>query len=395
MNFTKLDRYLETLEGTYGVKGLDLKVMQDHKEIYRRQIGVADYAGKKPVSADDLYDLYSCTKVITMTASMIAVEQGLFSIDDEAGKYIPSFENMAVSEECWPMQFGRFKMPALADKQHPAPTKVTLRQLMSMTSGLSYDLNSEAIKEAIAADPHAGTVTLANAIGRMPLLFDPGTHYSYSLGHDIMAAIIEVTSGMRYADFLQKYIFEPLGLKNMMMHVPAELKGRLSAQYSNNMRTGEVTEADTGNQYRLTDRYDSGGAGLAASVDDYSAVIDALACGGVAKNGYRLLTQESIDQMRTPQLNPDALENFAPSGGPMKMHAGYSYGLGVRTLIDPKESKSPVGEFGWDGAAGAYALIDPSNRLSIFYAQEVLGMIKAYTEVHPTIRDLVYEGLAE
>ena len=391
MNFEKLDQYFHALGKNYGIHGADLKVMKDHQVIYRSSFGWKDYEQTIPVSANDLYNVYSCTKVITMTAAMQCVEKGLFSLDDEAGKYIPTFDSMTVSEECWPFRFPNFKMPSRADKQHPAPTKVTIRQLMSMTSGLTYDLRSEGIREVLEKHPQAETLAVATAIGTMPLLFDPGTHWSYSLGHDIVAAIIEVVTGMKFRDYLKENIFDPLGLKDMYMQVPEEGKDRLAAQYACDWTTGEIKVADMGNQYRLGSEYDSGGAGLCCTVDDYSLVIDALASEGIAYNGYRLLTMDSINAMRKQELIPAAQEDYTRGG----VHRGYGYGLGVRTLIDPSTSKGPVGEFGWDGAAGAYNMIDPDNHVSVYYAQQVLGMAKSYAEIHPSIRDLVYEGLAE
>lgn len=385
MNFQKVDQYLDSLGEKYGLKGLDCKVMQDHKVIYRKSWGHSDYPCNAPVSDNDLYDVYSCTKVITMTAAMQCVEAGLFELDDTVEKYIPAFGSMTVSEVSQP-----FRWPTKADKQHPCPSKITIRQLMTMTSGLSYDLDSESIHQLLARNPEAGTVEIVSAIAQMPLLFDPGTHYSYSLGHDVIAAVIEVVTGMPYREYLRKNIFEPLGLRNMMMHVPEGERHRLSAQYGGVMGSDEIRQMDVGNRYRLTHHYDSGGAGLACTVDDYILVLDALANGGVAFNGNRLLCEKSIEEMRRPQLNAAAFADFTRSG-----KVGYSYGLGVRTLIDPASSHGPVGEFGWDGAAGAYALIDPENKLSIFYAQEVLGMFKAYSEIHPTLRDLIYDSLKE
>lgn len=388
MNFDKVRAYLDSLGDKYGLSGLDCQVMQDHKVLLRHMWGHSDYARTKPVTDRDLYDVYSCTKVITMTAAMQLVEKGLLGLDDPVEKYLPAFRDMKVSDDFVLFQFP-LKWPTLQDHVHDAPTKVTIRQLMTMTSGLSYDLDSQAVKEAIAASGgQAGTVELVSAMARMPLLFDPGTRYSYSLGHDAIAAVIEVITGQRYQDYLKENIFAPLGLKDMYMHLPESEKPRLSAQYGGVFGSDEIRQMDVGNRYRLTANYDSGGAGLAVSVKDYSLVLDALACGGVGYNGCRLLTPASIDAMRTPQLGEAAQADFARSG-----KVGYGYGLGVRTLIDQTQSKSPVGEFGWDGAAGAYAVIDPINHLSIFYAQEVLGMIKSYREIHPTLRDLVYEAL--
>ena len=390
MNFERVAAYIDTLGEKYGLSGVDCRVMKDHEVVFRRMWGWSDYDRTRPVTANDLYDVYSCTKVITMTACMQLVEAGLIHLDDPVEKFIPQFASMTVSDDFVPFQWP-LKWPTLEDCQHPAPGKVTLRELMTMTSGLSYDLDSCAIRETIArTGGKAGTVELAEAIAQMPLLFDPGTRYSYSLGHDIMAAVVETATHQRYQDYLREHIFDPLGLKNMFMHVPESEKNRLSAQYGSVIGSGEIRRMDVGNRYRLTPNYDSGGAGLACTVDDYSLLLDALANGGVAFNGYQLLSQESIDEMRKPQLCEQAQADFARSG-----KVGYGYGLGVRTLIDQSKSKSPLGEFGWDGAAGAYALVDSENHLSIFYAQEVLGMMKAYNEIHPTLRDLVYEAIKE
>lgn len=123
---------------------------------------------------------------------------------------------------------------------------------------------------------------------------------------------------------------------------------------------------------------------------EYSAVLDAVSCGGVGAAGVRILRPESIRMWSENRLNEAQLEDFHRPG-----RREYGYGLGVRTLIDASGSKSPVGEFGWDGAAGAYALIDPVNHVSVVYAQQVLGMVKVYFEIHPRIRDLVYEELKE
>ncbi len=388
MYFGKLEAYIDSLGEVYGLHSVDCRVMQNHREIFRRMRGFRDYGHQIPVSRRDLYTVYSCTKVITMTAVMQVYEQGRIGLDDPVDRYLPAFREMYVSDEFVPYQMPP-RWPRLGDRVHPAPSPITLRQLMTMTSGLSYDTESQAIQaELTRTGGMAGTVSLAEAMAEMPLLFDPGTRYSYSLGHDVMAAVVEVVTGQRYRDYLQTHIFAPLGLKDMYLHVPEAESHRLSAQYGVSRTQGDIQPMDVGNRYRLTPNYDSGGAGLTCSVEDYSLVLDALACGGVGHNGCRILKQESIDLMRTPQLSPVPQADFQRSG-----KRGYGYGLGVRTLIDPAASRGPVGEFGWDGAAGAYAAIDPENHISIFYAQEVLGMMKAYDEIHPTIRDLVYEAL--
>jgi CubicO group peptidase (beta-lactamase class C family) len=389
MDFSKLGTYLDTLEAEYGVHGLDCKVMKEHKTIYRYMTGHSDYALNTPVSENDLYEVYSCTKIITMTAVMQLIEQGRIGLYDELEKHLPEFADMQVATdfrlEEWPI-----KWPTLASPLVPAKNKILIHDLMSMTAGLSYDVASEAIQEKkrVTGDK-AGTREMIKAIARMPLIYEPGTRYSYALGHDVLAGVVEVVSGMTFGQYLKKNIFDPLDITDMYFQVPESEKHRITAQYMKDMITG-VIAPHSGLIFRLSDAYESGGAGLICTVDGYSMVLDALANDGVGATGARILKPESIRTMSKNWLTDQQLEDFKKSG-----KVGYGYGLGVRTLIDSACSKSPLGEFGWDGAAGAYALIDPINHISIFYAHEILGMMTAYSEIHPTIRDLVYEAVKD
>ena len=387
MDFSKLTEYLNSLESKYEVHGLDCKIMRGHEVLYRHMAGHSDYARTTPVSDHDLYDLYSCTKVITMAGVMSLVEQGKLGLDDKLSQYLPEFENMYVATDFkigdWPFEWPTLKSP-LARAQNP----ILIHQLMSMTAGLSYDVFSEPIEQLRKeTDNRATTREVVRAIAKMPLIAEPGTRYSYGLGHDVLAAVIEVVSGMSFGAYMHKNIFAPLGLTEMLYQVPEDQKGRLSAQYRKDFETGEITECPD-MIFRLSAGSESGGAGLTCTVDSYSVVLDALANGGVGANGARILQPESIDLLRENRLNGQQMADFSRAG-----KVGYGYGLGVRTLVDGSRSKSPVGEFGWDGAAGAYAVADPKNGVSIFYAHQILGMITAYSEIHPAIRDLAYEAM--
>jgi len=387
MDFSKLTAYLNSLESKYEVHGLDCKIMRGHEVLYRHMAGHSDYARTRPVSENDLYDLYSCTKVITMAGVMSLVEQGKLGLDDKLSQYLPEFETMYVATDFkigdWPFEWPTLSSP-LARAQNP----ILIHQLMSMTAGLSYDVFSEPIEQLRKeTDNRATTREVVRAIAKMPLIAEPGTRYSYGLGHDVLAAVIEVVSGMSFGAYMHKNIFAPLGLTEMFYQVPEEQKSRLSAQYRKDFETGEITECPD-MIFRLSAGSESGGAGLTCTVDSYSVVLDALANGGVGANGARILQPESIDLLRENRLNGQQMADFSRAG-----KVGYGYGLGVRTLVDGNCSKSPVGEFGWDGAAGAYAVADPKNGVSIFYAHQILGMITAYSEIHPAIRDLAYEAM--
>ena len=165
----------------------------------------------------------------------------------------------------------------------------------------------------------------------------------------------------------------------------------MTQQFMAQPRFGTCEPRDTVCDYRLTDPYESGGAGLFGNVTGYLAFADAMACGGVAKNGNRILPEEGIRMMQQSTLCKEALFDFRDS--PRKY--GYGFGLCCRAHMSPALShgESPVGEFGWDGAAASYVLIDPINRLSIFFGTHVRGSSIAYEKCHPMVRDLTYQAL--
>lgn len=388
MSFDKLTHYLESLKDSDDIKGLDVIVKKNHQVIYRHKQGYNDYDCIRPVSETDLYYLYSCTKIVTMTACMQQVEKGKIRLNAPVSDYLPEFAHMKVANE---YTLGDFRnMPNQSSPTHSAKKTILVRNLMAMTAGLSYNTTSEPILELKKKSGNkASTREMMSAIAQMPLLYEPGTRHAYSLGHDVIAAVVEVVAGQKFSEYVVEHIFKPLGVDDVYFHLREEDKRRLADQYSCNFKTGEKSRHE-GNIFELTDEYDSGGAGLITTVDCYSTLLDALACGGVGANGNRILSQESIDAIRTPQLNDVQLDDFTMKG---MFRPGYNYGLGVRVLVDDTKAKSPVGEFGWDGAAGAYALIDPKNGISLFYAQAILGLPGVYSDIHPRIRDLVYECL--
>lgn len=387
MDFSRLTAYLQTLNEKYGVRGLDLKITKGHQEVCRRMVGTSDYGGTRPVSARDLYNVYSASKVITMTAVMQLVEQGKLGLDDELERYLPEFAQMQYATD---FKFGGFPFawPTGRSPLAPAKNKMLIHDLMSMTAGMSYDVASEPIRRVVEqTNGEATTRQIVAAMANMPLLCEPGTRYSYALGHDVLAAVVEVVSGLTFGAYMKKYVFEPLRITDMFYQVPEREKHRLSAQYAKAPGTGEI-RPDHSMIYRITKNYESGGAGLCTTVDEYSKVLEALANGGVGRTGRQILKPESIAEMSRNRLTDVELADFSRTG-----KVGYGYGLGVRTLIDGAKARSPVGEFGWDGAAGAFALVDPVNHIGIFYTHEILGMLEAYSEIHPTIRDLAYEAM--
>lgn len=375
MNKNLLAGYLDSLEQC-GIPGCDCAVIHNHELVFRHTVGYADAEKKKPLTGNNTYWLYSATKLFTCTATMQLVEKGLIGLDSPVSDYLPEYKNMKVKT---------------GNGTVPAKNSITIRHLLSMQSGLNYNLDAPSIiKIKKDSNNEATTRQVIAALANEPLDFEPGTHFQYSLSHDVLGAVIEVVSGKKFGEYLDEHIFKPLGMKNTGFELTPERRANMSDQFTYNMDTMTSMHVPNVNRYILTKNYESGGAGLISTVDDYLLFLDAMCHGGISKDGYRLLTMESINLMRQDQLHEVSRKDFALFGRP-----GYSYGLGVRTLIEREKSgvRSPLGEFGWDGAAGAYALIDVTNRLAIFYIQHVLNCGYVYEVIHPKVRDLTYEML--
>lgn len=388
MNFHLLENYLDSLNEEYGIPALDVIVTKGHETVFRRMVGMADPETGRPVSGQDFYMLFSCTKLVTMTAMMQLIEAGKASLYDPVSRFLPEWEHMTVMDADWQTK-EMFFSPKRSEPSHYAKNRVRIIDCMSMMAGLTYDLNSEAIEALLAEKPEASTREVVAAIAKMPLLYEPGTRYQYSLGHDVIGAVIEVISGERYSDYLQKHIFDPLGITELTCHLTEEQWGRMSAMYAFEPETKEMKRIPTGNRYILTPNYESGGAALAGTAEAYAAVVEALANGGVGRTGNRILKEETVMMFTHSVTTGQALQDFR-----VGRFQEYGYGLGVRVKTDPLIGWSPVGEFGWDGAAGGYAVVDPFNKIGIFYVQHIMNFFEGYSVIHPRVRDLVYKGLA-
>ena len=377
MNFQKLNNLIASLPSR-GFPACDISVAQNGVEVFRASAGYADAAKTRPVSANDLYWVFSISKIATCIAAMRLVEEGKIDLYAPVSDYLPSYKDLTVKHRDGSIQ--------------PAKNAMTVLHLFTMTGGLDYDANKGTLKDFRAANPHMTTREFVDELAKQPLNFEPGTHYSYSLCHDVLAAVVEEVSGMRFADYMQKYIFDPLEMKDTHYHIPEEKCERLSAiyQYRHGLYRAEYLPDYHTPIYRYSDRYDSGGAGLVTSVDDYMKLLTALACGGTSPNGYRVLNPDVVAMLGNGYLPDDVRPDFNPT----RLY-GYSWGLCGRAHVEPhiSNARSAKGEFGWDGAAASFALVDPTNRVSIFFATEVLGCNYAYHFIHPLLRDLAYEGM--
>ena len=372
MNFSKLDAFMQKMPER-GIPDCELAVTVDGKQVYRTSVGFADAKKTKPASDKDLYWLYSATKVITCLGAMRLVEEGKLNLDDPVSKYLPEYGTLTVKEKDGSI--------------HPAENVMTVEHLFTMRGGLDYDFTKEPIRSAI--ERGGNTREIVRAMAESPLCFEPGTHYLYSLCHDVLAAVVEVVSGVRFADYLDQVFFAPLGITDMGFHPNETQLRRIVDMYKFHNGMGYAEQIPSVNSHRLTDRYDSGGAGLFGGVDDYMKIITPIACGGTAENGYRLLKPETIRLLQVNHLDEVAMEDMISS------QFGYGFGLCGRVHVNPAYSlcPSPVGEFGWSSATSHNVLIDPENRIAYHYATHLWNCNYGSRKIHPKIRDLVYEGL--
>lgn len=380
MDFTRLVSLIDHIEDIYGIPNCDISIFRNHKEIFRRSSGFTDLERTKRSSDQDLYFLYSCSKVSLTVMIMQLVEQGRLQLSDPVCRYLPEFADLKVKTK---------------NGLVPCVHQATIEDLLAMQSGLDYDIERQDILDLVKKNPDIPTREVIRQWLTQPLVFEPGTRFLYSMGHDVLGAVIEVVTGKRLGVHLRESLADPLGMQDLDYGVKEEKRPRMVQQYEYDMMANgntdktEIFPVDPyWNQYIFGRNYDCAGAGLVTRVSDYVLLADALANDGVGANGARILTRESIDQMRRSRLDTPLKKHDYRKA----MDYGYEYGLGVRTLVYEETSRSPAGEFGWDGYAGAFLLADVDNRLAMFFAMSV-GNMNPVKQVHHKLRDLMYEGL--
>ena len=369
---------MDRLVAEYNVPGVDCIVYRDHEQLFRYYTGMSDIENGKEMNGDELYLIFSMTKMLTCTAALQLLEQGKYIVTDPVSKYIPEFAKMKLSDEALNTAKaadiatgGSIGENSSAKDAGYAKTPITIEHLFTMTAGFNYDLGAPYIKEAIA-EGRTSTLELVKALAKTPLGFEPGSRYRYSLCHDILGGLIEVWSGKRFGEYMKENIFDVLGMDNTFFGVPKD-RARLSrmAALYNHSEDRKPVRVELFCPYNLSPEYESGGAGLTSCPKDYILFLDALANGGVGKNGGRILSPASIALMSANHLTAQRLDDFQQG----HVGKGYGYGYAVRTHYNNAESGSlsSLGEFGWDGAAGALSLVDPSKKLSFVYFQHSYG----------------------
>ena len=342
--------------------GSSLLVLQHGEEKLYAQSGWADRENQIPIQRDTLFRLYSMSKPVTGCAAMILLERGIIDLYEPVSQYLPGFKNCMVRGRGTP---------------EPAARPVRIRDLLSMTSGLPYgDEETQAGKGALSLFAEIGrrlhsenpltTVEIANRMGENGLSFQPGERWMYGTSADVMGAVIEQASGMRFGEFLQKELFEPLGMKDTAFYVPEEKRARLTKVYEeteNGAVPIHTEHLGVCCEQNSAPAFESGGAGLVSTLDDYAQFARMLRNGG--RLGETVILQPSTVRFFTAgSLEPWQEASFTSQFDGL---TGFTYGNFMRVMKDPGRAfvNAGRGSYGWDGWLGPYFANDPENDLTI------------------------------
>ncbi len=379
------------------IAGMNCAVFQNGKELGYWQSGFADIENKKPFNRDTICRLYSMTKPVTNVAAWILIEKGKMELCDEVGRYLPEFWNLQVCDEVGKGRDG---------KSRKSSRCLLIQDLLNMTSGYTYgawwdgaplgehltsDLLNE-LNEDVKKDLKITTQNVAERLAKIPVSFEPGTNFCYGLSADIMGAVIEKVSGMRFSDFLKKNIFEPLGMNDTDFYVPEEKYSRLARTYDKkDDKLVLFTSPHLGIQGEAKRKpaFESGGAGLCSTLDDYAKFAQMLSNKGEF-NGKRILQSRTVEFFSKAHLRDNLQKCFDNC---MEHLSGYSYANFMRVCVDEGKVKmlTERGEFGWDGWLGPFVSMDIKNNLTIVYMMQLCG--SGLTNCSRKMKNIVYSSL--
>ncbi|MEM9621676.1 MAG: serine hydrolase domain-containing protein [Pseudomonadota bacterium] len=328
--------------------------------------GYMDLDSHVPLRKDAIYRMYSNTKIVTSVALMMLYEEGRFSLDDPLANYMPEFSDLQVLRPD----------AASLEEVEPARQAVLIKHILSHSAGFSYGfIEPESLIDQtylsqgvnVLTDSDVDLETFCQRVARLPLAYEPGTSWRYSVATDVCARLVEVLSGQRFDEFLRARIFQPLGMLDTDFWVPPEKAERFITMYAptdllDPMQSGLVKadDAQTG-QYNQPRKFLSGGGGLVSTVSDYVAFVKMLVNGG-ALDGQRILQQETLQLMRTNQLPPGVGVAF-----PMWVMPGTVFGLGfaLKQQLAQDEAAAAQDEYFWGGMAGTHTWMAPAGDLML------------------------------
>lgn len=354
--------------------------------VYHKAFGYADPAVKNPMPADALFRIASQTKALVSTGIMLLQEEGRLHIGDPLSRFIPEFEKTTVA----------VANPEGGYEVVPAERQITLRDLLTHTSGIGYGYGVAAdawqaagIQGWYFADRKEPILATVRRMAALPMEAQPGRQFVYGYSTDILGAVIEVASGQPLDQFLRERLFEPLGMNDTYFYLPSGKERRLAAVFNPDdsgrlKRAPEGPGMDTQGQYVSGPRTSfSGGAGVVSSAADYYRFLQMMENGGEL-NGKRLLSPRTVALMTTNHLAPE-----------VGYSRGQGFGLGFSVVTDTGQrgTYGSEGEYGWGGAYHSTYWVDPQEELIVVYFTQVRPGPRVAD--HSVLRNLVYQALVD
>jgi CubicO group peptidase (beta-lactamase class C family) len=379
----RIDKMLQQAVDSGWIAGAVGFIARDGKIIYDKPFGVSDPGTKTAMKNDDIFRIASQTKAITSVAAMMLFEEGKFLLDDPVSKYIPEFAN--------PVVLDKFNEKDSTYTTVPANREITIRDLFTHTSGIDYagigSKNMVAIyaKAGIPTGFVSDKIILGDkikALGKLPLVHQPGERFTYGLNVDVLGYLIEVLSGESLDNYFHKHIFGPLGMNDTYFYLPSSKYNRLVKVSSEDKNQHAILSPLKFVDYPLADgTYYSGGAGLSSTVKDYAIFLQMLMNNG-QYNGVRLLSRRTVDLMTCNQIG--------------KLNLGKDkFGLGFEITTEEGQATLGIseGSFSWGGYFSTTYWADPHEGLVclLFMQQDPLS----HSEISSKFKAMVYQALSD
>ncbi|GEK04055.1 serine hydrolase domain-containing protein [Streptomyces sp. ATE26] len=384
----RLDRHFARLVDEGRLPGYLVSVARGGRVAHLTAYGHRDRAAGLPVAADTLWRIYSMTKPVTAVAVLLLVEEGRLSLDDPLDKHLPAFAGPRVYEG-----------GSGADvRTRPARGPILIRHLLTHTAGLTFGFYHEHPVDALyresgleySVPPGKDLAETVEVYARMPLQFEPGTRWNYSVASNVLGRVIEVVAGQPLDEFFAERILRPLGMTDTGFHITGEQADRLAELYGET-EDGGITPVP-GLPVRGRPRFLSGSGGLVASAGDFHRFMEMLRRGGKL-DGARLLSPGTLALMTRNQLPGGArLSSFGAPVHRVRANEGLGFGFNVSVVVDPARTLAPTspGTYGWTGVATTAFWVAPAHDLTV---QFMTQLRPKKLKVFPDLRRLVHEAV--
>ncbi|MBY0257463.1 serine hydrolase [Methylobacterium sp.] len=388
----RIDGWMRANVAAGKVAGLSVMLARGGKTAFFRTHGRADIARDKPFAPDTIARIYSMTKPLTSVAVMMLYEEGRFQLDDPITRFLPEFSDLRVLTGGNRAKF----------ESEPARRPITIRDLLTHTSGLTYGFMEATLVDALYRQngvdfgeaQDAGLAEVVGRLARQPLLAQPGAEWNYSVATDVLGHLVAVVSGQDFADFLRERVIAPLGMVDTDFFVPAGKLPRLAANYSLfRDRTLKLYDDAEDSRFANPPACPSGGGGLVSTAADYMRFCRFLLGRGELE-GTRLLGRKTVDLMLTNHLDGD----LAAMGQPRfseTAYTGIGFGLGFSVMLDPARAQivGTPGEVAWGGLASTAFWVDPAEDLAVVLLTQLIP--SSALPLRRELRVLTYAALVD